>query len=203
MKFFLPIFIFAIALAQAATVRDSPTTRARRRQDYIDGTYEANARVMPDVCPNSSACSIMDSSWPTKGFNCPQKPDSYGVPDYSFVTAQDTAMVYGGGDAITAKEWPKSCPLPRKGSKMMKYSNGTSLNHGSEIRSGSVFLTIMMCLFFPRGLERNLLDHSDLQLCSGVQPKCTRANGLSRDTCNIAVLKFCEMRSGTDLCPPK
>ncbi|KAH9455707.1 hypothetical protein Pst134EA_023159 [Puccinia striiformis f. sp. tritici] len=177
MKFFLPIFIFAIALAQAATVRDSPTTRARRRQDYIDGTYEANARVMPDVCPNSSACSIMDSSWPTKGFNCPQKPDSYGVPDYSFVTAQDTAMVYGGGDAITAKEWPKSCPLPRKGSKMMKYSNGAW---------SAIYSITPTC-----------------NCVQGVQPKCTRANGLSRDTCNIAVLKFCEMRSGTDLCPPK
>ncbi|POW03806.1 hypothetical protein PSTT_10833 [Puccinia striiformis] len=191
MKFFLPIFIFAIALAQAATVRDSPTTRARRRQDYIDGTYEANARVMPDVCPNSSACSIMDSSWPTKGFNCPQKPDSY-LP----CSIPITLMIrYLGRPGLFVRHrsryrdglWRGRCDYgqgmaqvlcsPSQGSKMMKYSNGAW---------SAIYSITPTC-----------------NCVQGVQPKCTRANGLSRDTCNIAVLKFCEMRSGTDLCPPK
>ncbi|PLW13084.1 hypothetical protein PCANC_05730 [Puccinia coronata f. sp. avenae] len=168
----------AAAMVLGGTVPKGPTKpHTLRRQDFLDGTYEANARVMPEVCPSTSACSMTDAGWPSNGFSCPQKEDSYGVPDYSFLTAQDTAMVYGGGDPITAKEWPKSCPLPRKGSKMMRYSNG----------AWSAIYSITPTCNCPRGVE----------------PKCTRANGLSKETCNIAVLRFCEMRSGSDLCTPK
>ncbi|KAA1135048.1 Mitochondrial carrier protein ymc2 [Puccinia graminis f. sp. tritici] len=169
-----------VALVHGATTTNYDSIpRPQRGQDYIDGTYEANARVMPEMCPSSGACSMMDSGWPSKGFSCPQKADSYGVPDYSFLTAQETAMVYGGGDEISAKEWPKSCALPRKGSKMMRYSNGT--------RAWSAIYSITPTCNCPQGVE----------------PKCTRANGLSKETCNIAVLKFCEVRSGSQVCAPK
>jgi len=181
MYFCTLLMLGAVATAMGATARlDSrgTTGHPRRRDDILEGTYEANSRVMPDVCADSTACLVLDSRWPSNGFACPEKPDSYGVPDYSFRTAQDTAMAYGGGDPITAKEWPSTCPLPPKGSKMMRYSNG----------AWSAIYSITPTCNCPPGVEPR---------CSG-GPK-----GLSSQTCNIAVLKFCEMRSGSDVCPPK
>jgi hypothetical protein len=32
---------------------------------------------MPEVCPSTSACSMTDAGWPSNGFSCPQKEDSY------------------------------------------------------------------------------------------------------------------------------
>ncbi|KNZ43746.1 hypothetical protein VP01_990g4 [Puccinia sorghi] len=175
------LMLGAVATATGAMVDSRGTTKhTTRRHDYLEGTYEANSRVMPEVCPGATACLVQDSQWPSNGFACPEKPDSYGVPDYSFRTAEETAMAYGGGDAITAKEWPSSCELPAKGSKMMKYSNG--------LCAWTAIYSITPTCNCP----------------SGVEPRCSGGpKGLSNDTCNVAVLNFCEMRSGTDLCHPK